>query len=134
MQRPIAAVTAALLVICLPNLAGADDGMKYENLIHYAATNIVVASVLSLDDGETKNKTEIATYRNQAASLMVIATHGLTKDSKAVQADVSTEPTKLIGIMGDQTKSGSFIEQDVPTCNELGKAAVQAVHDVKAGK
>ena len=34
MQRPIAAVTAALLVICLPNLAGADDGMKYENLIH----------------------------------------------------------------------------------------------------
>lgn len=134
MKRQFAAAIAALVAICLPTLASADDGLKYENLIHCAATNIVVASVLSLDDGETKNKTEIETYRTQAASLMVIATLGSNKDSKMVQSDVSTESDKLINILDDKTKSGTFIEQDVPTCNDLGKAAVQVVNDARAGK
>ena len=134
MKRQISAATAVLAAICLPNLASAEDGLKYEDLVHCAATNIVVASVLSLDDGETKNKTDIETYSNQAASLMVVATLGSNKDSKMVQADVSTETDKLIGILGDKTKSGPFIEKDVPTCNDLGKAAIEVVNEAKAGK
>lgn len=134
MKRQIAAATAALVAICLPTLASAADDLKYKDLIHCAATNIVVASVLSLDDGETKNKTEIDSYRTQAAALMVVATLSSNKDSKAVQEDVSKESDGLISVLGDNKQSKAFIETDVPTCNNLGKAAVEVVNEAKAGK
>ena len=133
-MKRIATVVAALAAFGLPGLASADDGLKYEDLVHCAATNIVIASVLSLNDGATKNKDDIEVSTNQAAALMTIATIGSKKDSKVVQGDVSKETDVLMDLVADKDKSSAWIEKDVPTCRDLGKAAIAVLDEAKSGK
>ena len=134
MKFRFAAATAALVALSLPAMSSAEDKLKYEDLIHCAATNMVVAGVLSLDGGETKNKSQIDTYNSQAAALMAIAAVSPSKEAEAVQADTSKETDVIIAVLGDKTKSSAFIQSEVPKCNTLGQAAVEVVNDVKNGK
>lgn len=134
MKLKFAAVTAALVAFSMPAMASAEDGLKYDDLVHCAATNQVIAGVFSLDGGDVKNKDKIATYNNQAQALQVIAAVGSSKDAKVVLADTSKEVDVIIAVLGDSTKSKAFIETEVPKCNSLGEAAVQVVADAKAGK
>lgn len=134
MQRHFATAAATLAAFTLPGIASADDPLTYQDLVYCAATNIVIASVLSLDDGAVKNKTEIDTFTNQAAALMTVATTGSKKDAKAVQEDIRTESTALIDVVSDKDKSEAFINKDVPTCNGLGKAALQGLNEDKPAK
>ncbi len=133
-MRRCAAAAFGLAIFALPHMARADDPLKYEDLVHCAATNIVVASLLSLNDGEIKNKPEIEAARGQAASLMMVATLGSKKGVDVVQADVSKETDVLIGIISDKTTSDGFVKYDVPSCHKLGKAAVEVTNDAKSGK
>lgn len=134
MTRLIWSAVAAAICVAAPTAAHADQGLKYENLVHCAATNIVVASLLSLENGETKNKTDIEAYRNQAAALMLVATVGEKQEPKVMQADVSAETTKLIELLNDKARSSVFIQHDVPACNDLGKAAAKVVSEAKSGR
>ena len=134
MKFKFAAATAALVALSVPAMASAEDGLKYDDLVHCAATNQVIAGVFSLDGGDVKNKDKIATYNNQAQALQVIAAVGSSKDAKVVLADTSKEVDVIIAVLGDSTKSKAFIEAEVPKCNSLGEAAVQVVADAKAGK
>lgn len=129
-----AAAAAALVALSAPTIASADDGLKYEDLIHCAATNLVIAAVLSLDDGEVKNKDSIETYNNQAVALEVVASVGLKKDVEVVKADVSADSKMIIDNMGDTVKNKAFIDNDVPKCMTMGKAAYDAVEEAKKSK
>ena len=134
MKFKFAAATAALVALTLPAMSSAEDKLKYEDLIHCAATNMVIAGVFSLDDGATKNKTQIDTYNSQAAALMAVASISSSKETEAVQADTSKETDVIIAVLGDKNKSSDFIKSEVPKCNTLGQAAVEVVNDAKNGK
>ncbi len=134
MKMRFAAAAAALVALSAPTIASADDGLKYEDLIHCAATNLVIAAVLSLDDGEVKNKDSIETYNNQAVALEVVASVGLKKDVEVVKADVSADSKMIIENMGDTVKNKAFIDNDVPKCMTMGKAAYDAVEEAKKSK
>ena len=134
MKFKFAAATAALVAFSLPAMSSAEDKLKYEDLVHCAATNQVIAGVFSLDDGATKNKTQIETYNNQAQALQVIAAVGSSKEAKVVLDDTSKEVDVIIAVLGDKTKSDAFIKNEVPKCNSLGQAAVEVVNDAKKAK
>lgn len=126
--------TAALMALSVPSMAGADDKLKYDDLIHCAATNMVVAGVLSLDDGKTANKDQIETFNGQAAALMAIASIGSKQETAAVMADTSKESDAIIAVLGDKEKSKGFIDTELPRCNTLGQAAIQVMNGPKTGK
>lgn len=134
MKMRFAAAAVALVALSAPSIASAEDGLKYEDLVHCAATNLVIAAVLSLDDGEVKNKDSIETYNNQAIALEVVAAVGLKKDVEVVKADVSADSKMIINNMGDTVKNKAFIDNDVPKCMTMGKAAYEAVEEAKKGK
>lgn len=134
MKFKFAAATAALVALSLPTMSSAEDKLNYEDLIHCAATNKVIAEVFSLDDGATKNKTQIETYNNQAQALQVIAAVSSSKEAKVVVDDTSKEVRVIIAVFGDKTKSDDFIKTEVPKCNLLGQAAVEVVNDAKKAK
>ena len=134
MKYRIAAVTAALLALSVSGIAGADEKLKYDDLIHCAATNMVVAGVLGLDDGKTKNKDQVETLNGQAAALMAIAAMGSSKETAVVMADTSKQSDAIIALLGNKEKSKGFIDSEIPRCNTLGQAAVQVVNDSKTGK
>ena len=134
MKMRFAAAAVALVALSAPSIASAEDGLKYEDLVHCAATNLVIAAVLSLDDGEVKNKDSIETYNNQAIALEVVAAVGLKKDVEVVKADVSADSKMIINNMGDTVKNKAFIDNDVPKCMTMGKAANEAVEEAKKGK
>ena len=131
MKIRFAAAAAALIALAAPTIACADDGLKYEDLVHCAATNLVIAAVLSLDGGEVKNKDSIETSRNQAVALEVVATVGLKKDIETVKADVDADSTQIINNMSDTAKNKAFIDNDVTKCMTMGKAAYDAVEEMK---
>ena len=54
MKFKLVFTAVALAALSLPTMSSADDKLKYEDLIHCAAVNQVIAGVLSLDGGETK--------------------------------------------------------------------------------
>ena len=134
MKYRIAAASAALLALLASGMASADDKLKYEDLVHCAAANVVVAGVLSLDDGETKNKAKIETFKQQAAALMAIAAIGSSKDTNVVQDDMSKETDVIIALLGDKEKSKGFIDVEVPKCNTMGQSALEVVNEAKSGK
>ncbi len=134
MKFRFAAAIGALAAVSMSGMASADDKLNYEDLIHCAATNMVVAGVLSLDDGKTKNKDQIETINSQAAALMAIASIGSNKDTATVQADTSKETDVIIAVLADKDKSKPFIATEVPKCNTVGQAAVQVINESKTGK
>ncbi len=134
MKMRFAAAAIALVALSAPTVASAEDGLKYEDLVHCAATNLVIAAVLSLDGGEVKNKDSIETYNNQAIALEVVAAVGLKKDVEVVKADVSADSKMIIDNMGDTVKNKAFIDNDVPKCMTMGKAAYDAVEEAKKSK
>ena len=134
MKFKFSAATAALVALSVPAMSSADDGLKYADLVHCAATNMVVAGVLSLDDGKVKNKDQINTINGQAAALMAIAAVTEKKEVDVVKADADKETDAIIEILKDKSKSSAFIETEVPKCNTLGQAAVEVINDTKKSK
>ena len=134
MKFKFAAASVALIALSVPAISSAEDGLKYADLVHCAATNMVVAGVLSLDDGKVKNKDQIDTINGQAAALMAIAAVTEKKAVEVVKADADKETDVIIAVLGDKSKSGAFIETEVPKCNTLGQAAVEVINDAKKSK
>lgn len=132
--RFAASAAVALASLALPTMLSADDGLKYEDLIHCAATNLVIAQVLGLGDDAAKNKGDIDKYQGHAASLMAIASVGSKKDTDTVMADTKSEQDTIIGILGDKSKSDGFIGTEVPKCKTMGEAADSVVAEDKKAK
>lgn len=132
MKLKIAAAAAALAALSMPTVSSADDGLKYSDLIHCAATSIVVAQVLDTKTGE--NKATVDKMNNQAAALMAIASVTSKKETDAVMADTRKEQDAVMAILGDNSKSSAFIETEVPKCKTLGEAAVEVINERSAAK
>lgn len=128
------AAAAAFAALSVPTVSSADDGLKYSDLIHCAATSLVVAQVLGMDDGTTKDTVTIDKMNDQAAALMAIASVSSKKETDAVIADTKVEQAAVIAILGDKSKSSGFIQTEVPKCKTLGEAAVEVINDAKKGK
>jgi hypothetical protein len=133
MKIKFAATAVALAAFSLPTMLSADDGLKYEDLVHCAATSLVVAQVLNMDDGAAKDKVTIEKMNNQAAALMAIASVGSSKETDVVIADTKKEEDAIIGIFGgsDKSKSSAFIQTEVPKCKVMGEAAVEVLAEKK---
>jgi hypothetical protein len=129
MKLKLVATAVALSAFSLPTMLSADDGLKYEDLVHCAATSLVVAQVLDTKDGE--NKATVDKMNDQAAALMAIASVGSKKDTDTVVADTKKEEDVVIAILGDKSKSSDFIQTEVPKCKTLGEAAVQVINEKK---
>lgn len=134
MKIKLAAAVVALAAFSLPTMLSADDGLKYDDLVHCAATSLVVAQVLDMDDGTVKDKVTIEKMNNQAAALMAIASVGSSKETDVVIADTKKEEDVIIAILGssDKTKSSAFIQSEVPKCKTMGEAAVEVLAEKKA--
>lgn len=124
----------ALSALTVPTTSHAAGDLNYNDLVHCAAFNQVVAGVLGLDGGDVKNKDQIDQFNNYSVSLMVIAAVSADKDAKAVGADVSAESDKIIDALGDSAKSDSYIDDNMNTCVTMGKAAVQVVDEATKDK
>jgi len=133
MKIKLAATAVALSAFSLPTMLSADDGLKYDDLVHCAATSLVVAQVLDMDDGTAKDKATIEKMNNQAAALMAIASVGSKKDTDTVIADTKKEESAIVDILGgsDKTKSSAFIQNEVPKCKIMGEAAVEVLAEKK---
>ncbi len=133
MKIKLAATAVALAAFSLPTMLSADDGLKYGDLVHCAATSLVVAQVLNMDDGTEKDKVTIEKMNNQAAALMAIASVGGKKDTNTVIADTKKEEDVIIAILGssDKTKSSAFIQSEVPKCKTMGEAAIEVLAEKK---
>ena len=133
MKIKFAATAVALAAFSLPTMLSADDGLKYEDLVHCAATSLVVAQVLNMDDGAAKDKVTIEKMNNQAAALMAIASVGSSKETDVVIADTKKEEDRIIDIFGssDKSKSSAFIQTEVPKCKIMGEAAVEVLAEKK---
>ena len=134
MKIKLAVAAVALAAFSLPTMLSADDGLKYDDLVHCAATSLVVAQVLDMDDGTVKDKVTIEKMNNQAAALMAIASVGSSKETDVVIADTKKEEDVIIAILGssDKTKSSAFIQSEVPKCKTMGEAAVEVLAEKKA--
>ena len=134
MKIKLAAAAVALAAFSLPTMLSADDGLKYDDLVHCAATSLVVAQVLDMDDGTVKDKVTIEKMNNQAAALMAIASVGSSKETDVVIADTKKEEDVIIAILGssDKAKSSAFIQSEVPKCKTMGEAAVEVLAEKKA--
>jgi hypothetical protein len=133
MKCQIALAAAALAATGLPGLARADDGLTYQDLVHCAASDVVVASILSADGGAKRNKTDIELARKQASALMLIAQQGSKKATEVVQVDVTRESDVVMAGLNDKTKEHAFYASDVPNCSNLGDAAIAVVNKSKTG-
>lgn len=131
MKFKLVATAMALSAVSLPTMLSADDGLKYEDLVHCAATSLVVAQVLDMDTSGSKDKATIDKMNDQAAALMAIASVGSKKDTDTVVADTKKEEDVIIGILGDKSKSSDFIQTEVPKCKSLGAAAVEVINEKK---
>ena len=134
MKIKLAVAAVALAAFSLPTMLSADDGLKYDDLVHCAATSLVVAQVLDMDDGTVKDKVTIEKMNNQAAALMAIASVGSSKETDVVIADTKKEEDVIIAILSssDKTKSSAFIQSEVPKCKTMGEAAVEVLAEKKA--
>lgn len=134
MKIRIVAAAAALLSLATPTVASADDGLNYNDLIHCAAFNQVVAGVLGLGDGAAKNKDQIETFNNQSVSLMVIAAVSADKDAETVAKEVSAKSDVMIDTLADESKQDAFLEENFDKCNSMGKAAAEVVAEATKDK
>ena len=132
MKLKLAAAAAAFAMLSVPTVSSADDGLKYGDLIHCAATSLVVAQVLDTKDGE--NKATVDKMNDQAAALMAIASIASKKDTDTVIADTKVEQKAVVAILTDNSKSSDFIQNEVPKCKTLGEAAVEVINEKSAAK
>lgn len=123
-MKRIATIVAAFAALGLPGAASADDALTYQDIVHCAATNVVVASILSADGGDKRNKADIALARKQATALMTIAQQGSKKKIDVIYADVTSESDGITASLGDKAKEDAFYATDVPKCSHLGDAAI----------
>lgn len=132
MKFRFAAAAAAMLALAVPTASNAaDDDLSYGKLTHCAAFNMLLAQVMSVGDGKDKpeNKQAAETFTNQAAALMVVATITSKKDPKAVEADVSSQNDAMINSLGQPGAADRLVNDNLETCNNLGKAAYAAVQE-----
>lgn len=131
MKHKLTTAAIALAAFAAPTASLADDDLKYSDLVHCAATSLVVAQVLDSSDG--KNQVTIDKMNNQAAALMTFASLLSKKDTDAVFADTNQEKSAVIAILGDDSKSSDFIKTEVPKCKTLGEVALEVI-EKKGGK
>lgn len=126
------AAAAALVAMAVPGVStAADDDLSYGKLTHCAAFNMLLAQVMSVGDDKDKpeSKAQAETFTNQSAALMVVATVVSKKTPEAVQADVSAQNDVMINSLGQKGAAEKLVNDNLETCNNLGKAAYQAVQE-----
>lgn len=134
MKLRLTAAAAAMLALVAPNVASADDGLKYEELVHCAAFNTVVAGVLSDGEGATKNKDNVDMLTKQSAALLAFATLSSDKKTDAVIADMNKESDVVIAELGKSEKMEAYLKENTSNCMTLGQAAVEVIEDLKKEK
>lgn len=136
---PVLAAASILLAAILPGAAQAqtagDNAMSYPRLTHCAALNIMLGQVLGI--GEDKDKPEVKaqaeTFIAQAAALTMVAAAMNQTDPQKVQEDVFAQNEALTQSLTRDGAAEELLGRDLGPCNELGKAAYDAVQTANKG-
>lgn len=128
-----------LLAATLPGAAKAqtadDNELSYHRLTHCAAFNIMLGQVLGV--GEDKDKPEVKaqaqTFIAQAASLTMVAAAISDTDPQKVQEEVFSQNQALTQSLTREGAAEELLGRDLGPCNELGKAAYDAVQTANKG-
>lgn len=129
----LAATTALLSMgLAAPVMAQPDDDdMSYPRVTNCAALNIVLGQVLAA--GADKDKAEVKaqseTYIAHAAALTLVAAMMEGKDPESVQKEVFAKSESLVNSLSDEAAAEALLQRDFGTCNEMGKAAFDAVQE-----
>ncbi|MBS3928369.1 MAG: hypothetical protein KGZ65_08145 [Sphingomonadales bacterium] len=134
MKRFIFAATAALAAAALPTTASAEDKLVYDDLVHCAAFNKVIADVMGSGADGAKNKAAVDTYNTQSLALMAIAAVGADKTAEVVLGDTNKRTEVVMTTMLDKATPSDYIKTNFDKCTTMGKAAVSIVEDSKKGK
>ncbi len=133
-----AAVTTLLATI-LPGAAQAqaaqENDVSYPRLTHCAALNVMLGQVLGA--GEDRDKPEVKsqaqTFIAQAAALTMVAAAMNQTDPKKVQEDVFAQNEAMAQSFTREGAAQELMQRDLGPCNELGKAAYDAVENANKG-
>lgn len=128
-----------LLAATLPGAAKAqtadDNELSYHRLTHCAALNIMLGQVLGV--GEDKDKPEVKaqaqSFIAQAASLTMVAAAISDTDPQKVQEEVFSQNLALTQSLTREGAAEELLGRDLGPCNELGKAAYDAVQTANKG-
>lgn len=141
MNRMLSALlsASALLAASLASAAGAqtaaDDELSYPRLTHCAALNVMLGQVLGA--GEDKDKPEVKaqaeTFIAQAAALTMVAAAMNQVDPKKVQEDVFAQNAAMTQLLTGGGAAEELLQRDLGPCNEIGKAAYEAVQNANKG-
>lgn len=131
--------TSALLASALPTAAQAqtagDNDLTYPRLTHCAALNIMLGQVLGA--GEDRDKQEVKaqaeTFIVQAAALTMVAAAMNQTDPKKVQEEVFAQNEALTQSLTREGAAEELLQRDLGPCNEMGKAAYDAVQNADKG-
>lgn len=141
MSRKLSALAAAtaLLVAAIPGTAQAqtaqDENLSYPRLTHCAALNILLGQFLGMGDDKDQPevKAQVATYIAQAAALTMVAAAMNQMDPKQVQEDVFAKNEALTQSFSHKEAAEELLQRDLGPCNDLGKAAHEAVQNAGNG-
>jgi hypothetical protein len=133
MKIRIAATAAALLAMAAP-AAAADGALTYQSVTHCAAFNLLLAQVYSAGDQAAATATEIDTFSNQAAALMVVATAMNNSTTEQVQADVTAENDTMIASLDGDGAAEKLISDNMVSCTVMGQAAKETLDKMLAEK
>lgn len=132
------AAATTLLGTVLPGAAqaqAAQDDVSYPRLTHCAALNVMLGQVLGA--GEDRDKPEVKsqaqTFIAQAAALTMVAAAMNQTDPKKVQEDVFAQNEAMAQSFTREGAAQELMQRDLGPCNELGKAAYDAVENANKG-
>lgn len=142
MNRTFSALVApcALLAIAIPGAALAqtagDDNLTYPRLTHCAALNLMLGQVLGAgtDRDKPEVKAQAETFIAQAAALTMVAAAMDRTDPQKVQEDVFAENETLSQSLTREGVATELLQRDLAPCNEIGKAALDAVQTASRGQ
>jgi hypothetical protein len=134
MKRFILAATAALTALALPTTASAEDKLVYDDLVHCAAFNKVIAEVMGSGTDGAKNKATVDKYTTQSLALMAIAAVGANKTADVVLGDTNKRTEVVMATMLDKATPSDYIKTNFDKCTTMGQAAVSILEDSKKTK
>lgn len=119
----------AALCLVLASLAAPasalDSSPSYDDAVHCAAVNLILAQSLSASDAAA-NKPQIQARSDQAAALMILAAAKDGAGRDKVQADVIAKFGALSAALKDGGPgTGALNEAGTLQCEAMGKAARQ---------
>lgn len=111
------------------------DDLSYARLTYCAALNVMLGQALGasedIDKAEVKAQSDI--FIAQAAALTMVAAAMNQIDPREVEGDVFAQHQAMAQSFSRDGAPEELLQRDLGSCNDLGKAAYEAVESANKG-